>query len=66
MENKLTFEESAARIEEIVKQLERGDAPLDKSLELFEEGANLIKLCGKMLDDAEQVVINLQQSDSNE
>ena len=66
MEKKQTFEESAARIEEIVKLLERGDAPLDKSLELFEEGAKLIKLCGKMLDDAEQVVISLQKGENPE
>jgi len=58
---KLTFEQAAARIDEIVKMLERGDAPLDKSLALFEEGAMLIKTCGKMLDDAEQTVVRLQK-----
>ena len=63
---KMTFEESAGRIEEIVKLLERGDAPLDKSLALFEEGAKLIKLCGKMLDEAEQTVIRLQKGDNDE
>jgi exodeoxyribonuclease VII small subunit len=56
----MTFEESAARIEEIVKLLERGDTPLDKSLALFEEGAKLIKTCGKMLDEAEQTVSELK------
>ena len=63
---KMTFEESAGRIEEIVKLLERGDAPLDKSLALFEEGAKLIKICGKMLDEAEQTVIRLQKGDNGE
>ena len=61
MSAKITFEESAARIEEIVKLLERGDAPLDKSLALFEEGAKLILKCGKMLDEAEQKVVRLQK-----
>ncbi|MDR2600587.1 MAG: exodeoxyribonuclease VII small subunit [Oscillospiraceae bacterium] len=56
----ISFEEAAARVEEIVKMLERGDAPLDKSLELFEEGAKLIKTCSKMLDEAEQKVMQLQ------
>ena len=60
---KMTFEESAARIDEIVRQLERGDAPLDKSLALFEEGARLIKTCGKMLDEAEQKVVRLQKGE---
>ena len=61
----LTFEQAAARIEEIVKLLERGDAPLDKSLEMFEEGAKLIKTCGKMLDDAEQIVVRVQKGANN-
>ena len=62
----MTFEESAARIEEIVKLLERGDVSLDKSLALFEEGAKLIKICGKMLDEAEQTVLRLQKGDNDE
>ena len=61
MDKKLSFEQAAARIDEIVRLLERGDAPLDKSLALFEEGAKLIKTCGKMLDDAEQKVVRLQK-----
>ena len=63
---KMTFEQAAARIDEIVKQLERGDAPLDQSLALFEEGAKLIKDCSVMLDEAEQTVISLQKTDSGE
>ena len=58
---KLTFELAAARIDEIVRLLEKGDAPLDLSLGLFEEGAKLIKECGKMLDNAEQTVVRLQE-----
>ena len=61
----VSFEEAAARIDEIVKALERGDAPLDKSLALFEEGAKLIKVCGKMLDEAEQTVVRLQRGADN-
>ena len=56
-----SFEQAAARIDEIVRLLEKGDAPLDKSLALFEEGAKLIKIAGKMLDDAEQTVVSLQK-----
>jgi len=59
--SELTFEQAAARIDEIVRLLEKGDAPLDNSLALFEEGAKLIKICGKMLDDAEQTVVRLQK-----
>jgi len=59
----LSFEQAAARLDEIVKLLERGDAPLDESLVLFEEGAKLIGICGKMLDEAEQIVVRLQKSE---
>lgn len=57
-----TFEESLARLEEIVRLLERGDAPLAESLGLFEEGANLIKTCSKQLDEAEQKVVQLRKT----
>ena len=63
---KQSFEEAAARIDEIVKLLERGDAPLDKSLAMFEEGAKLIKICGKMLDEAEQKIVKLQKGADGE
>ena len=51
-----TFEAAIARLEEIVKLLEGGNAPLDESLALFEEGVSLVKLCNSQLDSAEQKV----------
>lgn len=51
--NKNSFEDNLKRLEEIVRQMERGDVPLDKSLELFQEGTALLQTCGKLLDDAE-------------
>lgn len=59
MAKKFNFEEGIARLEEIVNLLSHGDAPLDKSLELFEEGTNLIKKCSTALDNAEQKVTML-------
>ena len=53
---KLTFEQSMARLEEIVSQLERGDAPLEQAMALFEEGAGLLRECTRQLDEAEQKV----------
>ena len=55
-ENKMTFVTALARLEEIVGLLDNGSAPRDKSLELFEEGAGLVKLCSSMLDNVEQRV----------
>ena len=57
-----SFEQAIAKIDEIVASLERGDAQLDKSLSLFEEGIKLIEKCGTMLDNAEQKVLNLQKT----
>ncbi len=53
---KLNFEGSMARLEEIVSLLERGDAPLEQVMGLFEEGAKLLRECTKQLDEAEQKV----------
>jgi exodeoxyribonuclease VII small subunit len=58
---KPTFEQAITRIDEIVRTLEKGDAPLEKSLSLFEEGTKLIKFCSKLLDTAEQQVVRLQK-----
>ena len=54
--NEMTFEVAIARLEEIVRALESGNAPLDESLALFEEGVALVKLCNSRLDGAEQKV----------
>ena len=52
-EQNTTFEQNMARLEQIVRTLERGDAPLEESLKLFEEGTGLVRSCGKLLDEAE-------------
>ena len=50
---KMTFEESMGRLEQIVRAMERGDVPLEESLKLFQEGTELVKNCGKLLDEAQ-------------
>ena len=57
MSEKMSFEKSMERLEQIVRAMERGDAPLDESLKLFQEGTELVRSCGKMLDDA-QIQVN--------
>lgn len=54
--NDISFEEAMQRLEKIVSDLEKGDAPLDSSLELFEEGVKLTKLCSEKLSAATQKV----------
>jgi len=65
-EKKMDFESAMARLEEIVKTLERGESSLEESLTLFEEGTGLIKACGKLLDEAEQKVVKLQKGPDGE
>lgn len=50
---KMTFEESMARLEQIVRAMERGDVALEESLKLFQEGTELVRSCGKLLDEAQ-------------
>ncbi len=47
------FEASLEELERIVKELEKGDLPLERSLALFESGMKLSGDCKKMLDEAE-------------
>lgn len=58
-EKKKTFEQAMTRLEEIVALLEKGEAPLEESLKLFEEGTGLMKQCSTLLDKAEQKVTKL-------
>jgi exodeoxyribonuclease VII small subunit len=50
------FEASLKELERIVEQLEGGDLPLERSLELFEQGVRLSRDCQKRLDEAERRV----------
>jgi exodeoxyribonuclease VII small subunit len=49
-----SFEASLEALEQIVHELERGDLPLEKSLELFEDGIRLSRQCQERLNQAER------------
>ncbi len=51
-EQNQTFEQSMARLEQIVRSMERGDVALEESLKLFQEGTGLVRQCQKLLEDA--------------
>lgn len=48
-----SFEAGLAELESVVKQLETGELPLEKALELFEKGVALSERCRKQLEEAE-------------
>jgi exodeoxyribonuclease VII small subunit len=49
-----SFEASLEALEQIVQELERGDLPLEKSLDLFEQGIRLSRQCQERLQQAER------------
>ena len=49
-----SFETQLASLERIVRELERGDLPLERSLELFEQGVKLSRECQERLNEAER------------
>lgn len=63
-EKSLNFEEAMKRLGEIVTHLERGDISLQESLSFFEEGSNLLTECNRMLEEAEQKVVQLRKGDN--
>jgi exodeoxyribonuclease VII small subunit len=61
-----TFEENVKQLETVVAQLERGDLPLDDSIQLFEEGMLLSSACKEQLEAAEgKVQILMRQRDGS-
>lgn len=61
MEQSKNFEASIGRLEEIVRQMEKGDVQLEQALRLFEEGTGLIRTCSTLLNDAELKVVQLMK-----
>ena len=54
-----TFEEAMQQLEQLVESMEKGELSLDASLEAFEEGVKLTRICQQALKEAEQKVQNL-------
>lgn len=66
LEQKLTFEECIAKLEDVAKKLESGEATLDESIKLYEEGVTLSKLCSEILNKAQQKIITLTEAEEEE
>lgn len=59
----LSFEESLANLEEIVKKLEGGDIPLDDAINEFNKATKLAKVCDEKLKNAEETITKLVNKD---
>lgn len=58
-EDNLTFEQSLEELEILVDRLERGQLTLDESLETFENGMKLTRICTQKLTKAERKIEKL-------
>jgi exodeoxyribonuclease VII small subunit len=52
----LNFEKSLKRLEEIVGEMENAEPDLDKALNLFSEGAELVKFCSTKLNETKKKI----------
>ena len=59
--SEIKFEKAMTRLENIIEELERGDLDIDKSLEIFEEGITMSRLCSKKLNEAEAKIEKLSK-----
>ncbi|MBS1983965.1 MAG: exodeoxyribonuclease VII small subunit [Bdellovibrionales bacterium] len=60
------IDEDIKKLDEIAKKMEAGDLALEKTLELFNEGIQLVRKCSKTLQDAELRVKEIIESTSGE
>ena len=58
-QNETSFEDSMARLEEIVEQMESADLPLEQIIERYEESMRLIAACNSKLEAAEKRIEHL-------
>jgi len=59
----LTFEENLNKLEEIVKNLESGETPLDEAIDKFTEAMKLVEVCDKKLKNAEEQITKIVSKD---
>jgi len=61
-----TFEEALSRLETLVAELEEGQVSLERALQLYAEGVELVRLCRRKLERAEQRISLLSESVTGE
>lgn len=62
-ELELDFEGAMERLEAIVQELEHGDVPLEKAIDLFQQGMKLSQLCGNKLEQVERKIEMITEMD---
>lgn len=62
----IPFDEAMLQLENIVRQLEQGDAPLENAIELYQKGMELSKLCSEKLQSAEKQLVSFMDENKEE
>ncbi len=60
-----TFEEASARLDEIVRQMESGQLPLDEMIAAFEEGRTLVAFCNEKLTEVQKRVEKIKAAEAD-
>lgn len=60
MNGKNVLEETMRKLNSIVNELEKGDVPLEKAVELYSEGVKLSDACRKQIDEAKIKITEVQ------
>ena len=64
--SEIKFEKAMTRLESIVEELERGDLNIEKSLQIFEEGIKMSRVCSNKLNEAEAKIEKLTKGKKGE
>lgn len=62
----IPFDEAMLQLENIVRQLEQGDVPLENAIELYQKGMELSKLCSEKLQNAEKQLVSFMGETAEE
>lgn len=60
-EKEIMFNQAMEQLEEVVRQLEQGDVPLEEALTLYQKGMELSKVCHDKLQNAEKQLVTMMQ-----
>jgi len=64
-EKELNFEENLEKLEELVKDLENGNVPLDDAINKYQEAMKIAKVCDEKLKNAEEAITKIVKDDNS-
>ena len=64
-EKELNFEENLEKLEELVKELENGNVPLDDAIKKYKEAMKIAKVCDEKLKSAEEAITKIVKDDNS-